>query len=192
MADLKAPKGGPIYQIKVTLKGTRPPIWRRFQVAGDISLRRLHRTLQMVMGWEDSHMYRFEIDGTKYGEPDPFSTPFPLNMANSRTTRLSRVIGGEGARLTYEYDFGDSWGHDLLVEKVLPAAPGKHQPVCLAGRRACPPEDCGGIVGYADLLRIINGPKDDQYEEMMEWLGGQFDPEVFDLGAVNNALRRRR
>jgi tetratricopeptide (TPR) repeat protein len=181
------PVSGPIYQLKVMLKGSKPPIWRRFQVPGNISLRKLHLILQEVMGWTNSHLYRFEIGGTEFGEPENES--YGLEVKNSHRTKLIRVAPREKTKFTYEYDFGDSWEHEILVEKILQAEPGVRYPVCLAGKRACPPEDCGGIWGYAHLLEVIRDPAHEEHEEMMEWLGGQFDPEEFDLDRLNQRLK---
>ena len=113
-----------------------------------------------------------------------------LHFVDSRRTKLSKAVPHEKARLTYEYDFGDSWEHQILVEKIQPPHPGAQYPVCLAGKRACPPEDCGGICGYGELLEVIRDPTHEEYESMMEWLGGSFDPEEFDIARVNRWLQR--
>lgn len=183
---------GSVYQLKVTLKGSRPAIWRRFQVAGDITLHKLHLVLQAVMGWTNSHLYRFEVGGADFGEPDPENEFYGLKMKNSKRTKLGQVVPGKKAKFTYEYDFGDSWEHEVLVEKLLPPEPGRRYPVCLAGERACPPEDCGGIWGYADLLKVIRNPAHEEYEEMMEWLGEEFNPEEFNLEETDAALKHIR
>ena len=137
------------------------------------------------MGWENYHLYKFTIRGIDYSIPD-----FELEMENAKRTKLDDVISSERERLVYEYDFGDGWEHDILVEKILPAEKGKRYPICITGKRACPPEDCGGIWGYAELLEIIQDPDHEEYEEKMEWLGEEFDPEEFDLNRVNRMLRR--
>ena len=181
-----------IYQLKVTMKESKPPIWRRFQVPNDTTLHRLHLILQSVVGWTNSHLYRFDIEGIQYSVPDPEDDFNELHFVDSRRTRLSKVVSHEKARFTYEYDFGDSWEHQILVEKILPSESGTQYPVCLAGKRACPPEDCGGIWGYDELLEIIRNPTHEEYERMTEWLGGSFDPEQFDIDQVNRSLRRFR
>ena len=184
---------GTVYQLKVTLRESKPLIWRQFQVPGNITLHRLHMILQSMMGWTNSHLYRFDIAGIQYSIPDPAEDDFnELHFVDSRRTRLSKVVSQEKARFTYEYDFGDSWEHDILIEKILSVDPGAQYPVCLAGKRACPPEDCGGIRGYADLLKIIRDPAHEEYEGMMEWLGGSFDPEEFNIGKINRSLARFR
>lgn len=176
-----------VHQAKVTLKGIRPPIWRRIQVRSGVSLYKLHQILQVTMGWENYHLYEFRVGGVCYGEPDP---DFGVEVKSARTAKLSQVAPDEKAKLTYVYDFGDDWEHDVLVEKLLPAEPGVRYPICLAGKRACPPEDCGGIWGYGRLLEVIRNPDDPEHEEMMEWLAGGFDPEEFNLDSVNRELRR--
>ena len=181
------PRGTPIYQLKVTLKDTKPPIWRRFLVPADITMRRLHDILQIVVGWQESHLYIFEVGRTHIGEPDPEEDWREVRPAKSTT--LNQVAPAAGAKFVYEYDFGDSWRHDILVEKVLPAEPGTNYPLCLAGRRAGPPEDCGGAWAYAELLEVIANPAHEEYASTMNWLGGEFDPEVFDVAETNTVLR---
>lgn len=178
-----------IYQLKVTLKRIKPPIWRRVQVPGNITLYRLHKILQVVMGWYNYHLYQFVIDGTYYSDPDDEGL---IEVKNARRRKLKDVVGQEKKRFIYEYDFGDGWEHEIIVEKILSPDPGKRYPVCLNGRRACPPEDCGGPWGYADLLEILADPGHPQYEEMRAWAGEDFDPEKFDLEFVNKALKTVR
>jgi hypothetical protein len=187
-ARTKAPSAPTsIWQLKVTLAGVRPPIWRRVQVPGSITLARLHLVIQAVMGWENYHLYAFEVGGEQYGEADR-----ELDIRSASTRRLDQVAAGARARLTYTYDFGDNWEHRIEVEKVLPPDPGVRYPICVAGRRACPPEDCGGVWGYEELLEILRDPQHEEYEERLEWVGGEFDPEAFDLQAATAALARLR
>jgi hypothetical protein len=176
-----------IYQIKVTLKGSKPPIWRRIQVGGETTLAGLHGILQAVMGWDDYHLHSFEVNGVAYGQPSP-----ELPMRNDKSAKLTQLVPGEKFKFRYEYDFGDSWEHVLEVEKILPPEPGVHYPRCLTGKRACPPEDVGGIWGYADFLVAIASPEHPEHDEMLEWVGGEFDPEAFDLEAVNARLSGMR
>jgi hypothetical protein len=185
------PSTARIYQLKVTLKDIKPPIWRRVLVPADITLHRLHEVLQTVLGWTDSHLYLFEVgvEPTYFGDPELVEDWADLRP--SRTTKLSRVAPAAGAKVVYEYDLGDSWRHDIRVEKVLPAHVGASYPMCLAGKRACPPEDCGGVWGYAELLEVIADPAHEEHESMMAWLGGSFDPEDFDLVEVNFLLDGR-
>ncbi|OGI49118.1 MAG: hypothetical protein A2151_06795 [Candidatus Muproteobacteria bacterium RBG_16_65_34] len=175
-----------IYQIKVTLRHVHPPAWRRLQIPADIKLGKLHEVLQIAMGWTDSHMHAFRLGMEQYGVP---SREFPDMFKNERTARLDQLIG-KGDKLIYEYDFGDGWEHEMKIEKVLAAEEGKRHPTCLAGKRACPPEDCGGPWGYVRLLAVLRDPKHEEHEEMAEWIGEDFDPEAFDLDAVNRQLKR--
>lgn len=182
-----------VCQIKVTLQGSRPPIWRRFQVPGSITLYRLHRVLQVVMGWTDSHLHQFIVGEIYYRVPDPDDIPAEsFEVRDERRVRLRDVVLGTPAKFVYEYDFGDCWRHDVLVEGVQEPKAGIQYPVCLAGKRACPPEDCGGIWGYADFLHAISDPRHPEHGSMKEWIGGAFDPAAFDLEEVNAALRRMR
>ena len=178
-----------IHQLKVTLEGIDPPIWRQFQVESLTTLHRLHQILQIVMGWADYHLYQFAVGGTEYGEPDP---EFELPFRSSRRARLNEVAPNPRDKFVYIYDFGDGWQHEIRVEWIGSPEAGVRHPVCLAGERACPPEDCGGIGGYADLLETIRSPHAEGYEETMEWLGGSFDPARFDLEGVNRDLKRIR
>ncbi|MCC7106094.1 MAG: plasmid pRiA4b ORF-3 family protein, partial [Chloroflexi bacterium] len=145
-----------------------------------------HDVIQEAMGWSQSHLYMFDADGEEYGEPDP--DQFGLPVRSARGTALRRMAPEPGDRFTYEYDFGDDWRHRIVVEKVLPPERGVVYPRCLAGRRACPPEDCGGIWGYEEFLEAIRDPDHEEHEAMLEWVGGAFDPEAFDLKTVNETL----
>ena len=180
-----------IYQIKVTLKNTRPRVWRRIQVRSDITLPKLHRVLQRVMGWEDYHLHAFIIGGTEYGEPDP-DFPDELVVISEKWVKLKSLVAGAKEKFTYNYDFGDDWVHELLVEQVGAPEEGARYPVCLAGERACPQEDCGGTIGYAEMLKILRRPRDPEYEGWRTWLRPGYDPERFDLDLVNQRLRRLR
>jgi len=175
----------PIYQIKVTLKDSKPPIWRRIQVPCNITLAELHYILQAVMGWWDYHLHQFIVGQTYYGVPHP---DYGLEMRDESQVRLNQ-IADEGSKFVYEYDFGDSWEHVLLVEKALPPEPGQQYPVCVKGKRARPPEDVGGVWGYSDFLEAIQNPDHSEHDEYLEWVGGEFDPEAFDLDEINAALR---
>jgi hypothetical protein len=186
MARTKRPTNRVVYQIKVTLRGSKPPIWRRFQVASDTSLVQLHRILQCVMGWEDYHMHQFIVGGVMYGNADAMED---FDTVDEKTVTLDKIVRREKFKFIYEYDFGDGWEHELLIEKILPVEDGKAYPVCLTGKRACPPEDCGGIWGYMGLLEAIQDPDHPEHEEMLDWAGGEFDPVAFDLREVNAELK---
>ena len=177
-----------IYQLKITLDRIKPPIWRRIQIAGDTKLGKLHDILQIVMGWEDGHLHQFVTGDVSYGIPDP---DFPDNLRSERNIRLDK-IAGQGDSLIYEYDFGDGWEHTIKIEKVIAPEKDQHYPVCLDGKRACPPEDCGGPWGYQHLLEVLANPQDEEHEEMQEWYGTDFDPEAFALVEINKMLRRLR
>lgn len=175
-----------VYQLKVTLKESKPPIWRRIQVNSDITLYKLHQILQVVMGWFNCHLHQFVVHGEYYGTPDP---DFDFEVKNEKRVKLNQVASTTGDKFVYEYDFGDSWEHVILLEKILQPEAEVHYPICLKGKRACPPEDCGGIWGYNDLLEIIQDSAHPEHKDMLERLGGSFDPEEFDLGVVNQKLK---
>jgi hypothetical protein len=181
-----------VYQVKAVLLETDPPIWRRFLIPSHVTLHRLHLVLQAVMGWTNSHLYRFQIGNQEYGEPSPDNEFYELDFKNSRRTKLGQVPLKKRSTFRYEYDFGDSWLHKLVIEDILERKPDTQYPVCVAGERACPPEDCGGPYGYAELLEIIRNPEHEEYSDRMIWLGGPFDPEAFDLNGVNVMLRAMR
>jgi hypothetical protein len=180
-----------IYQLKVSLKRSKPPIWRRLQVSSNITLYRLHQIIQVAMGWANYHLYEFESRGNCFGEPDS-DWDWGREIKSARRTRLSQLVAGEKSRFAYIYDLGDHWEHEILVEKISSPEPDQRYPLCLTGKRACPPEDCGGIWGYEELLEIISDPNHEDHQERMEWLGGQFDPQPFSVERVNRALRRIR
>jgi hypothetical protein len=178
-----------IYQIKVTLQDTEPPIWRRIQVRANMTLDRLHEVIQTVMGWTDSHLHQFIVGQTYFGVPDP-DYGDDLEMNDEAKARLSQITREKGFAFAYEYDFGDSWVHELLLEKIAPPEQGVSYPMCLSGERACPPEDVGGTWGYEEFLAAIRDPEHPEHEDYLEWIGSEFDPQAFDLEGVNAALRR--
>jgi hypothetical protein len=178
-----------IYQLKITLQGLRPPIWRRVLVADDTSLAKLNFIIQIAMGWTNSHLHDFTILGERYSEPSPEDWE---PVKDERRYKLNQLVTGAKFKFTYQYDFGDSWDHAVVVEKILPPDPGVRSPVCVAGKRACPPEDVGGVWGYTGFLEALADPNHAEHESYLEWIGGEFDPEAFDLDAVNKELRRLR
>ncbi len=180
---------GSLLQIKITLKGIRPPIWRRFLVPEGLSLSDLHDVIQKVMGWWNSHLHQFVYRKKRYGMPDP-DWDFDRIIDDS-TVALKDLSLSPKDKILYEYDFGDGWEHELRVEKILPAE-GRLSPVCLKGARACPPEDCGGSWGYASLLEAFKNPEDEAYASWKEWLPKNFDPEHFDLDGINSRLSSRK
>ena len=178
-----------IYQLKVTLNGSKPPIWRRILAPSNINLASFHVVLQIVMGWSDSHLHQFISGSTMYGIPDDESGgDYGFEINNENEYNLSQLLRKEKDSLIYEYDFGDGWEHKIILEKVLPHDTSLDVPRCIKGKRTCPPEDCGGIWGYQDLIEIINDTSHPEHEEMLEWLGGDFDPEYFDVNETNEIL----
>lgn len=187
-------KSQSVFQLKVTLMETDPPIWRRLRVPGNTTLSRLDRIIQTAMGWANSHLHTFTVGETVYSEPDPEWEP---PVRDERRARLDRIAPHEGDRFVYEYDLGDSWEHEVLIEEIVPARDGANDgPVCLAGERACPPEDAGGVDGYYETLECLRNPRHPEYKHTKTWIesmtGGPFDPDRFDLDAVNAALAELR
>lgn len=182
-----------LYQFKIALKGIRPPVWRRIVVPSHITFDQLHDIIQIAMGWENNHLYEFEINDIVIDIPDEeygFSFVGWREKYDARTVELSRFIKKEGEKFTYTYDFGDNWVHLVTLEKIETTADPFRHPVCLKGKRACPPEDVGGIYGYMEVTDLIegNGTKEEM-EEFMEWYGGAYDPEHFDIDEVNKQLQ---
>lgn len=178
-----------IYQLKITLNGSKPAIWRRIEVADTVTLAQLHQIHQVTMGWTDSHLHLFTIGGISCGVPDPDDEQ---EVRDERKVKLNQLLSAPKQALRYEYDFGDGWEHQIVLEKGLAPAPDVSYPHCTAGERACPPEDCGGIWGYADFLEAVADANHPEHDDLLEWVGGAFDPEDFDMDAVNHILRRVR
>ena len=178
-----------IHRLKITLRGTRPAIWRRIEVPSDITLSRLHAAIQAAFGWEDSHLWAFETPDARYGIRDA-----DLDIRSAAGRKLSAVADWPGDRFRYEYDFGDSWEHDIVVEAVQPAESGVAYPRCTGGRRACPPEDSGGVWGYSELLNVLANPRHEDHRQMLSWLGlesaADFDPDRFDPAVASRYLAR--
>ena len=181
-----------IYQFKISLKHVRPPIWRRIQVE-DCTLDKLHEHIQAAMGWTNSHLHQFEIDGKIYGDPELLDGGFGASyrIIDSRRQKLSRLLPKDGSkfRFQYEYDFGDWWEHDIVFERTVESKPGIEYPVCVKGKRACPPEDCGGPGGYEYLIEVVNDPDHKEHENMLEWLGDPLDDE-FDPASATERMRQ--
>ncbi len=176
-----------LYQFKVTLRETRPPVWRRFQVHSHITLSQFHDIVQVVMGWTNSHPHQFRVGEAVFATPDPDDA---VKVMDERKTRLNEVLSQPKTELIYEYDFGDEWIHDLVLESINPCPSRGQYPVVLDGGRKCPPEDVGGAHGYQRFLRAMRNPKDPDYEELREWWGdAPFDPEAFDPKEINETLR---
>lgn len=194
-----------VLQLKITLDGIKPSIWRKIQIDDSINFKKLHKIIQIVMGWEDYHLYNFEIDKDTSIEAsqcseDQFAVDSILSGFRAKRkeykdneTQVSDFLKEEKQKILYTYDFGDTWEHIIKVEKILPKESGKKYPICISGKRACPPEDCGGPWGYDELLEILEDPEHPEYEERIEeWLGKDFDPEAFDLDKINKKLKNIR
>lgn len=182
-------KNREIYQLKVALIGITPPIWRRVHVGGDCTLAQLHSVLQVVMGWENCHLYMFRIGGKTYGTPD-VDEDGDLKLIDPKRTRLDAVSPSVGTMLTYVYDYGDNWQHELLLEAIVMPALDTTYPRCIAGERRCPPEDVGGIGGYSNYLEAMTDPNHEEHEDMMMWRG-PFQPEDFSVEKVNHELAKK-
>ena len=181
-------KQSPIYQLKITLQQIQPPIWRRVLVPSDTSLEFLHQIIQAVMPWQDYHLHHFRKGETFYGPPFPDLYDSDLDYVDSRLTPLDSVLTQVGDSILYEYDFGDSWWHEITLEKILKRKRGAVYPVCIGGARACPPEDCGGVPGYYLMLEALSDPNHEEYESYEIW-SNHFQPEIFDLEQANARLR---
>ncbi|NJM48379.1 MAG: plasmid pRiA4b ORF-3 family protein [Alkalinema sp. RU_4_3] len=180
-----------IYQLKITLKNIKPPIWRRVLVPSDFTLDQLHRLIQATMDrWYDYHLHEFIIDGIRYGDAAGALEAGDSVVEETRT-HLQNVLRGEKHKFEYTYDFGDSWDHEIVLEKILAREGDQTYPRCIKGKRSGPPEDCGGPWGYADFLATIGDPENPEHEELLEWAGGEFDPEYFDLEEINQEMKAR-
>jgi Plasmid pRiA4b ORF-3-like protein len=174
----------------MTLKDIEPPIWRRIQTK-DCTLEELHALIQVTMGWEFEHLYRFTFGGVEYADLDMTRDE---DVEDACGTTLSDVLPAQNRRprFQYEYDFGDNWIHQLIVEERRLPEEGVKYPICVAGQRAWPPEDCGGPWSYPDFVEAVSNPDHRRHEETLEWVGGEFDPEAFDIEAVNKELLKVR
>jgi hypothetical protein len=175
-----------VYQFKVVLIGVEPPIWRRIQVPETYSFWDLHVALQDAMGWLDYHLHVFRVIRPGAGDVEQIGIPDDDPFDGDKPTLpgwevpITRHFSGPGTTVPYEYDFGDGWEHELTLEAILPRQAGQRYPLCVDGARACPPEDCGGVYGYENVLTVIQDSTHEEHESMLEWLGGRFDPERFD------------
>lgn len=189
-----------VYQLRITLREIRPPIWRLIQVPSTLRLCCLHDVLQAVTGWTNSHLHRFEKDGEYWGVPEHYEYD-DIEMFDENRAKISDILTAQGDCVLYVYDFGDNWRQDVVLEKILPAPATPVRPICLAGERHCPPEDVGGTSGYEEFLEVIFDPSHEEHEHYVRWAGGpsvltssvgRFQPEEFDVMEVNDALSRIR
>ena len=180
-----------IIQLKITLEGTKPAIWRRVQIEKNTTFFELHHIIQITFGWLNYHMYQFNVDGHKLGAPDDYMANVASTeegVIDSRDITLESLIVEPGEKFEYEYDFGDGWIHQIVVEKFLPGIKRKQYPTCTAGKLACPSEDSGGLRGFYDNLKIIKNKKHPEYKDTIRWLGRGYDPAYFDKKLVNKEL----
>ena len=181
-----------IYQVQITLKGSKPRIWRRLLVLPDTLLSDFHMIIQAAMGWTNSHLHQFVKDQNYYTvkmQDDIYWNDY--DNIDYKGIKISDLLKKETESMIYEYDFGDGWEHKIVLEKILPFDEEIKYPVCTAGKMNCPPEDCGGIWGYYNMLEVLQNPEDEEYEDYREWLGDDFDPEYFDKDQVNRLLQVR-
>jgi hypothetical protein len=181
-----------LYQFKITLLRIKPPIWRRIQIK-DGTLDKLHEHFQTAMGWTNSHLHQFEIEGERFGDPQLLDDGFAdSNCIDSTVAKISEVVPDNGSRFRfrYEYDFGDGWVHEILFEGCVRAEPNGRYPLCVEGARACPPEDVGGVGGYEEFVEALTDPKHEQHEDFVKWSGGDFDTEKFDPTEATKHMKR--
>ena len=179
-----------VYQFKITLKGTKPPIWRRILVPETYTFWDLHVAIQDAMGWDDYHLHEFTLLSPKTGRkvkigiPSDEDVDYGWEVLAEWNQQIAHYFSSENSKADYVYDFGDGWEHSIKLEKILPRETGVAYPRCIGGKRACPPEDCGGIGGYAEFLEAIGDPANELHEDMLDWGGGSFDPDDFDPNDV--------
>lgn len=172
-----------VFKLHVSLNETNPVVWRRIMVPASFSLEALHSVIQLSMGWQMSHLYDFQIGSFRYAEPDDFDD-IPVKSIG---TSLAVALKAHKS-FVYNYDFGDSWQHNVLVEDVLSYDEIFNYPICIGGENACPPEDCGGISGFEELKQKVKDPENEEHHEIMRWLGGYYSAFSFDANRVNRDL----
>lgn len=192
IADTEPVDSGPypegtktVHRLKITLRSVKPPVWRRIEVASDTTLGELSPMLEGVMGWYGGHLHAFDIRGTDYSPPDP---DWDSNDLDENNFRLGDVLSTVGAKMTWDYDFGDGWRHNVVVEAITPAESDLSYPLCIAGRRACPPDDCGGPWGYGAILEALRDPQYADREDRLAMVPPGFDPARFDLSGAQAGL----
>ena len=180
------------YQLRIALRRTKPPIWRRVLVPPSMYLDTLHHLIQVVMGWEDRHLHMFRKGDRRYSKPGPWDNDWRESATSrhldERKHRIGQLLKREKDWMTYMYDFGDSWEHKITLQKILPYDRTVRLPACTGGRRRCPPEDCGGVWGYYEMLEVLKDPNARDHEHMKEWIGEDFDPGEFSVQAVDEVL----
>ena len=185
-------KSNKLYQIKISLIGAKPPIWRRLLIDPDTTFQDLHRIIQLAMGWQVSHLHLFQAqDGRLLGDLAEDEDSM-LNVEDESAVAVSSLLAREGQALMYEYDFGDSWEHDVKLEKILPGDQEEPLPRCVKAVRQCPPEDVGGLPGFYDFLEAMEDAAHPEHDAMLQWRGGEwFDPDYVNLNQINEDLHER-
>jgi len=182
-----------VHRLKITLRGVKPPIWRRIEVPSNITLGELAPVLEAAMGWLGYHLHMFDTGRATYGTPDP---DWDTDDLDENEYLLGAVLPVVGAKMIWDYDFGDGWRHNVVVETITPIEDDVLYPRCLAGRRACPPEDCGGTSGYADIVAMLDDPDYEprfiERDHLMEWLPPGYDPGHFDVAETDVEMRAPR
>jgi hypothetical protein len=186
MGKLLKTHSAEVFQLKITLLETEPKIWRRVLVKANTSLADLHRVIQIAMGWDACHMHQYKIGGEYYGVPHK---DFDYEVKNERKFTLADLYELQRRKFVYEYDFGDSWYHEIKIEKSIPHEKGIRYPTCVEGEKSAPPEDCGGIPVFYGLLHTLKNPKHPEYQHLKEW-AGDYNPDHFDIAAANKSLHR--
>lgn len=177
-----------IYQLRIDLAGAKPPIWRRILISSSDTLYDLHCAIQNAMGWMNSHLHSFEKDRIFYESKEVENDFDDFDTLDEKKFTIVHLLAFEGDTLSYTYDYGDSWQHKIKLEKNITEKVDRLLPRCIKGKNACPPEDVGGLWGYYDMLEALQDPDHPEHEEMLEWLGGEFDPNYFDLEETNEAM----
>ncbi|MDH5720315.1 MAG: plasmid pRiA4b ORF-3 family protein [Spirochaetia bacterium] len=177
------------YQLKITLTDVNPPIWRRFTVNPEIKFPDFHKVLQTIMGWTNTHLHQFRFNDLIYGYDEE---ELDDDIIDYRNIKLNKLIKHEKEKIIYDYDFGDGWEHAIILEKIIDNKLNQPpSPTCIDGERSCPPEDCGGPYGYEELLTALNNPKHEDHEEMLDWVGDEFNSEKYDIEYVNKMLKMK-
>jgi len=172
-----------ILKLRITIPDIEPEIWREILIKNDITFKKLHEIIQLSFGWTNSHLYNFDVNGILFSIPDKEFKNNDLDAKN----KITEFLIEEGQRALYTYDFGDYWEHEIEIVDMLKKEKGIRYPKCLDGRRNGPPEDCGGIPGYEDVIDALTSKDKSEYEDLLEWLG-DYDPEKFDIDKINNAI----
>jgi hypothetical protein len=178
--------GATLYHLRIALCDIEPEIWRTFVIDGETPFSELHEIIQIVMGWENEHLYKFYIDNqtiTDISNDDLDSK----NALDSNVITLKKLGLQKGQKFYYLYDFGDNWNHEIIIEDLVETDPISY-PICIAGEYSCPPENCGGAAGYLDLLKALKKPRSKAYRDYRNWLGSDFDPESFDILDINSLI----